>query len=386
MSTSKRYIPLDRPHSEWIEAAVEALKLTRKRVEELLEEEQEHVIITAPDGTPKDMLLADKIAEKVCAKFLIDRFPDGICVLGEESLWQLPQDLDLTKSHVERHGGEPTVVEGPETKITAIVDMVDGSDLVERNLGNWCSAMVFFQPGRNPKILFSLVQNADGTIYGADEKGTFLLKSESAKGSPLQELGGPETRKLRAQTIGKSVPQETAQIAICFYAQKYQHFATIPSGLPIWVKNSGAKQRLRIYNLAGNPMMVRLANGEHIHGVFEHVGQFPHDAVPGAYIGIRAGAELLDMAGNKITADDLAKALLKPSGSKIRYVLASSSELAVQLAGALRTNGTYYKCPGKPGQKCDAEKVLPSNSTPPHCDVCLIPMIEHDRRGSAAVA
>jgi len=173
-------------------------------------------------------------------------------------------------------------------------------------------------------------------------------------------LEGPETRRIEKRTLDRELPEETAQIAICFYAQKHKHFASIPSGLSAWVKKTIARDRLRIYNLAGNPMMVRLANGEHIHAVFEHLGQYPHDAAPGAFIGLKAGAHLLDITGHKISVEDLAKLLLKPC-AKLKYVLSCNEELARQLAGALRVGGKFYKC-REPN--CTKEEVVALESTP----------------------
>jgi hypothetical protein len=178
------------------------------------------------------MLEVDKVAEDHCSRFLTTHFGnDHIRVLGEETLWKF-KGLDLTTHHLEGYGNNNTqIVEGAETRLTAIIDMIDGSDLVERNLGNWCSAMIFFKPGKSPKILFSLIHHEDDTIYGADESGTFALPPHARKGGPLLPLKGPQIRRLTRRSTDKKLPQETAQISVCFYGQKWGHFASLPSGL-----------------------------------------------------------------------------------------------------------------------------------------------------------
>jgi hypothetical protein len=341
------------------------------------------------------MLSIDQVAEEKCRSYLVNHIGDRVVrVLGEETLWHPEfKTLDLSRQHLEGYGEKVDgtkvrLVDGAEERLVVIVDMIDGSDLVERNFGNWCSAMIFFKRSANrPEIWFSMVHNADGTIYGADAVGTFLIRPTSKKGEAFPSLNGPDIRKLYQSTPRdpknpkKEPPiEETRQIAICFYGQKPSHFSTIPPGFQIWTKRSAASDRLRIYNLAGNPMMVRLANGENIHAVFEHKGQFAHDASPGAYIGLQAGAHLVDLAGKKIEVLDLARTLLTPSVSSVRYVLACTEELALELAAALRaTTKAYYRC-----SDCEAGVVAERSSYPPNCSHCNKPMIENERRGISA--
>jgi hypothetical protein len=139
---------------------------------------------------------------------------------------------------------------------------------------------------------------------------------------------------------------------------------------------------LRFYNFGGNPMMARLANGENVHAVFENVGQFPHDAAPGAFIGLQAGAHLMSLSEKSISADDLAQSLMTPSGAELQYVLASTKEIASELARALGSGRIFYVCPdgcGSPG------KIDLRSSDPPLCDTCHKPMTAHDGRAEALV-
>lgn len=393
------HLPFERsPYGVLLNTAIDALQYTRTRVREMQADGSalERAAYTASDGSSKLMLAVDKVAERECRSYLLANLPN-ICVLGEELLWpKMFKQLDMRRQHVigkivtgDPNQDSPEIKEGAETKTTFILDMIDGSDLIERGLGNWCSAMVVFHPGPHPnppKILFSLVQNADDTIYGADEQGTFKIGPGSKRGQDLPRLRGPQRRVLTRRNLDLQLPEECEQIAVCFYGQQVDHLTSLPSGVFSWFDSLSQtiKNRFRIYNLAGNPMMVRLANGENIHAVFEHRGQFAHDAAPGAYIALKAEAPLIDLAtGNRITEKDLTVGLLTPSLAKFRYALASTEDLALALASALRqrirTSHAFCECEGncKPGHGI----VLPKVEIGRTCDSCKIhPMVAIDRR------
>jgi hypothetical protein len=380
--TSDIYVPLDRPNSHFLQTAIKAMLYVRKRVHQMLDDGTglEHANFRAPDGDVKDMLVVDKVAENECARFLTKAYGESnIGVLGEETLWRL-KALNLRTSRVDGYGSRAIVIGRPETRPTFLLDMIDGSDLIERGLGNWCSALIFMKPGIHPQILFSLVQNEDGTIYGADEMGAFVIPAGNPRGG-LLPVRGPDTVLLSKPANDKPKREEIAQIAICYYGQKVGHFATIPPELFAWANASECKKRLRFYNLAGNPMMARLANGESVHAVFEHIGQLPHDAAPGAYIALKAGAHLLNLSGVKIGADDLATSLMTPSGAQMQYVLASTLELADELAQALGSRRVFYACPT---EKCDRTRIVLASETAPICDECGVQMRARERRGTRA--
>jgi len=367
MPPMKTYFSSNLPHDRLLNVAVHALQHVRKTVKDSLADGSglEASTFSSPEGKQKRMLQVDKTAENACRNTLL-AFVKDLSVLGEETLWKLPKSLDLSKEHVVMDGTNPKVKDGAETRVTAILDMIDGSDLVERNLNNWCSALIFFQPTPAPKILFSMIHDADGRIYGAHEQGTFLIDEDTKPGDVIETLNGPELRKLRREDPDRELPEEIDQIAICFYAQKGSHFTTIPPGFSAWVRNTPATKRLRIYDLAGNPMMARLANGENIHAVFEHRGQYPHDAVPGGYIGLQAGAQLLDFADNNIVIGDLAQKLLRPSAGEFQYVMASTKEIALDLTRAMReVPRLLYNCPS-----CQANVKVVEHSVPPYCKRC----------------
>ena len=98
-----------------------------------------------------------------------------------------------------------------------------------------------------------------------------------------------------------------------------------------------AEARFRIYNLAGNPFIVALADRQcgrnkkvisrGIDAVFEIEGQPAHDVVPSAYISLKAKAYMHEIDGEEITVQTLAKSLLDPK-AELRYVVAGTQDLA----------------------------------------------------------
>jgi len=355
MRSNQYFLPAF-PYSDLWRKALATLKTVRKDALKSLASGAglEHLTYYRDDGKPKDMLQVDKEAENRCKTILLDKFggEENLLVLGEETLWKLPDSLDLSKQSVSfGPGADPIVSNTPETRMTAIVDMIDGSDLLERGFENWCSALVFFRPGPPPLIIASFVHHSNGSIYGADQFSAFFIPSKA--GTVPRRLRGPEPRSLEAPPdVGlpaqqmeelKRTPEYARQIAICFYAQKTGHFASIPTaGLTDWLKSVyKGKDRLRIYTLAGNPMMAKLADGEHVHAVFEHSekGQYAHDMVPGGYIALRAGAHLVDACSQEeIFEDTLASWLLQPA-QRHRYALGSTLPIAAQLAAVLKKPG-----------------------------------------------
>src|SRR5580700_4732507 len=117
----------------------------------------------------KRMITADKDAERFFEAYL-DRDSDGrfkeIDFYGEETLGNRVIDLN---------GKAGTCV---------LVDALDGSDLYERNLGNWCSAATFFTPTNDPgkRIRAAIVGLPDGSTYFATDgsEGVSVHRSPKA--------------------------------------------------------------------------------------------------------------------------------------------------------------------------------------------------------------
>jgi fructose-1,6-bisphosphatase/inositol monophosphatase family enzyme len=262
----------------------------------------------------KFVLKVDLFAEREGRDYLRDRFGNRIEIRGEESsLEQVPKD-----------------------RIAALMDMLDGSDLLERGLGNWCSAVVFFDSARR-RVVASVVGLPSRRIYyaTASQKTAYVV---------LPKLGEQRERitvPIRVKT--GSVTLKDASVA--FYGQKVCNF--LLSGLAPtsefeeWLlhlaRDSGKTQdtpqapAFRIYNFGGNPMMLKLAEGR-IDAVFDVQGQQCHDVIPGAYIALKAGAVLKDLE------EMLAVALENPA-AKLKYVLASSRPLADEFVQLLSSSG-----------------------------------------------
>jgi|SRR5579863_2233422 len=263
----------------------------------------------------KFVLKVDLFAEREGRDYLRDRFGDRIEIRGEESsLERVPRD-----------------------RVAALLDMLDGSDLLERGLGNWCSAVVFFDPARR-RVIASVVGAPSRRIYYAREShqdACAVLPKMAAHGRrvtvPLRVTPGPGS--LREATVA-------------FYGQKVRNFLSVwpgASGFSRWLSDLAREARdrqltpevppFRIYNFGGNPMMLKLAEG-HVDAVFDVEGQLCHDVIPGAYIALKAGAVLKDLENRDITEEYLAEKLENPS-AKLRYVLARNRSLAEELVGLL---------------------------------------------------
>lgn len=250
-----------------------------------------------------------------------------LLVLGEESLSIKEDANDLTA----------------EKRLVVLLDMVDGTDLLERGLSNWCSAMVFFDPqgARGRKILAAFIGvQEDGVYYATRDK------NEVRK----HHFHVPKGRQRDVLlSIKRSYVEDLANATICFYGQQVADFVflakhgTFVRHLEELVNKhsrAGNPLKTRVYNLAGNPMMIKMVDGHRrIDAVFDasKEGQAPHDVVAGAYIACKGGAILrgIDTDANI----DLEQGVLHPANAnyKFRYVLASTSALAVDLCECLRT-------------------------------------------------
>ena len=233
-----------------------------------------------------------------------------IRLLGEERL--ADPKLDLTN--------EPGIV--------ALVDAVDGTDLLERNLGNWCCASLFFQPSRpaGSRILAAIVGLPNRTAYHA------TVSSPDAH--VIRKLDGNSER-----VYGTSGMESLAAASLYFYGQKLKNLRDSIQILTPLLDQS--RPDLRIYTLAGIPMLVRLVDHAvpHARGidvVFDLLGQRPHDAIPGLFIAKKGGAAIIDLNGHDITFEEMEEALLRPASGRIKYVAASTMKLALEFLNALK--------------------------------------------------
>jgi fructose-1,6-bisphosphatase/inositol monophosphatase family enzyme len=258
----------------------------------------------------KPLLCIDLVAERNAARELHRRLRRyRPLVLGEESLRD--KNLDLNG----------------EKRLVVLIDMIDGTDLLERRLSNWCSAMVFYNPLRR-EIIAAFVGLPNDGIYFATKDSSCAFKCQYSRLGEVVPVTGPS----RVETIEES--------SIAFYGQKLSAFSSVANN-PTFLAYLGRLQhenatsektiKTRIYNLAGNPIAMRLIDGlSRVDAIFDLNGQSPHDIVPGAYIAQKAGALLCDPEGGRI---DLNRSLLRPADpkSRIRYILASTIQLSTHL-------------------------------------------------------
>lgn len=300
--------------------AVQIVRVVHRTIRSSLQQERAYSLkkIRVPSGDGyKDALRIDDVAESRCKTEFMERYENKVLVIGEESL---PDDLSKVS----------------KGRICILVDMVDGTDLLEMNIPMWCSAIVIFDPDK-PKILGAVVGQATGEIYfaSAEDDAAFVCRDPSVdlnKVASSEELNGPSGVK------------SLADATVSFYGQKARSFLAVSALEPFteMLKALSLKQgaSFRIHTLSGNPFMVKLVDRERDHNgdivgrgidaVFELRGQQMHDLVPGLFIAKKAGAVVSDLDGNEISYDLLASKLLTP-GETMRYVLASTPELANEL-------------------------------------------------------
>lgn len=290
-------------------------KVVTLLLEQYVERPKTSLIPLADLQSGKPMIVADKDAERTFERFL-DTYDNGhfkdIDFYGEETLGD--QSIDLTAK-------EGTSV---------LVDALDGSDLYERNLGNWCTAATFFTPS-NPaekRIRAAIAGLPDGSIYFATDTSDVVAVVRKPK-SPVEKVRG------------MSLVQEIEKASLCFYGQKVGNFlATAKS--PMWTRllardiDQRKQERkaigLRIYNLAGIPMIIKMIdkvaeNGAGIDAVVDFKGQKAHDIVPGAFIALKAGAHVTDPSGAPITIRTLEELLFRPNTETLQYIIAVSKNL-----------------------------------------------------------
>jgi fructose-1,6-bisphosphatase/inositol monophosphatase family enzyme len=262
-------------------------------------------------GTRKKQLLhIDLLAEKNTQHALrrrLKRYP--LYTIGEESLNN--EQLNLTN----------------QDKLVVLMDMVDGTDLLERGLSNWCSAMIFYYPPQR-RIVASFVALPDECVYYATEKHDEPVYKIPFHGrKPVKVTGPSKVRNLKSASVA-------------FYGQKIKNYLSVATHKNFCshledIQQKTSRLKTRIYNFAGNPFMIRLIDGHtRIDAVFDIQGQAPHDVVPGAFIAKKAGAIFRDIDGNEI---DLGNSLLRPADpkSRIRYIVASTEKLYSELRDCL---------------------------------------------------
>ncbi|MBK7473345.1 MAG: hypothetical protein IPI73_24630, partial [Betaproteobacteria bacterium] len=106
-----------------------------------------------PGGKSKDALFLDGVAERLFRSLFRSQFNDRVGLTGEEFA-----GTDFS-----------------EDKVYALVDMIDGTDLLEMGLPLWGSAIIFYAP-RRKEILASVIGLGTGEIYFATQEESKLVR------------------------------------------------------------------------------------------------------------------------------------------------------------------------------------------------------------------
>jgi fructose-1,6-bisphosphatase/inositol monophosphatase family enzyme len=233
--------------------------------------------------------------------------------------------------------------------------VIDGTDLLQRGLSNWCSAIVIYDPHEmqiygafvavisdfRDYFMYYATWNRPGAykkVFRIDADGNVIIDSE-------QRLPGPQSER------------DLRDASVCLYAQKSERLLELLNlnrneVFVNWLRENEKESarmveekramevKFRFYDLAGNPMMVRIAEGI-IDVVLDLAGQSPHDVVPGAYIAMRAGAKFWDRRENrKLSENEFVSKLLHPETSKVKYVIAANDAMLQEMVNLLSRGRT----------------------------------------------
>jgi fructose-1,6-bisphosphatase/inositol monophosphatase family enzyme len=260
------------------------------------------------------------------------------------------RELGASKIIIEGEEASPPVTEnaGTDGNFAVSIDAIDGTDLLSRGFYNWATALFFYIPdshvfasiigvpssriGKN--FMGVMKEMPSGTVYYASNEGAYKLEFFH---------GEPKTTKLSIPRRNRATRLKDA--SLCFYGQKASNFLSL-SEKPKFIeqlrklemKSKDQKMNFRLYNLAGNPMMVKLPDGS-VDAVLEIKGQKLYDVVPGAYIAYKAGAYWGDLQGNRIDDKYLTdNGYLSDAGrnKRLSYILASSKALYDEILDMVR--------------------------------------------------
>ncbi len=264
--------------------------------------------------TEKELDEIDTAAERGFREYLSEEFKEDVQVIGEESLAEVTPTTD--------------------GRVCVLVDVVDGTDLLEMDIPLWCCAAIAFN-AKDRRIVASVISLASGEIYKATEKEVSVQRD-------------PHSR-LNDVLRGPSGVTSLRKARLAFYGQKAKNFLSLydDPGILAGIRKQatlGKKTGFRIYNFAGNPMMVRMVDrikdenndpiGCGIDLIFDLGGQYAHDVLPGAYIAKKAGAYFCDLAGKEITEERMVQLAANPL-SKVKYILAATRKLGKQMSRAI---------------------------------------------------
>lgn len=339
-------LPSSIPDDRLLRYAVKVARRVHARINSRLRFHPEAALqrISDPEKDPHNQpLRLDYYAEDYYSGALEKRFKERICAVGEETLERRPDLKDITN----------------RKEVFALLDIIDGTDLLLRQFGNWCSAIVFFYPPSQDILLSLVVDHEANIFYATRAKSSAYFFSKRCKSLdeavPLQKSSSPPNREeacirfLRNRPSGPVPNVGLSDASVCFVGQKPPYFLAAAKNDGLCKKlahlskmlrgNSRPAPAFRIYNLGGIPMMPKVANGI-LDAVVGLQRSKPHDFVAGAFIGLKAGAFLGDMQGNTIGEADLARWLNQPEERCTPYILSGTQALYDELLESLRVEGT----------------------------------------------
>jgi fructose-1,6-bisphosphatase/inositol monophosphatase family enzyme len=289
-----------------------------------------HKIRTAVEDDPKEAF--EQYYKPAIGKWLM-----SVDMTAEKDFMNLLNDVKNIRVLGEETIGAGTDFTG-EQRVCVLVDMVDGTDLLQRGFSNWCSAVVVFRPN-NHRIEGSFVALADGTFYYATDTDGAFFAGKDGKQIKLNVSG--KLKRLKEATICMN-NQKSARLL------KFMKLYSRNTRFKKWLDDNaaGAKsyassvneppQGFRFYNLAGNPMLARVARGD-VDAVIELVGQKPHDLIPGAFIAMKAGAVFGLVKERRILSQEkLTDLLLTPALTTVSYIVASTEHLYYEIFDLLQ--------------------------------------------------
>ncbi|MDR3548543.1 MAG: hypothetical protein P4M11_09835 [Candidatus Pacebacteria bacterium] len=176
----------------------------------------------------KGMLGLDHTAETACRKRFLSKFKENLQFVGEESLSSFARWND------ERY--------------CVLVDMVDGTDLLEMGLNLWCSAIIIFDR-LDRRIIGSVIGLPSGEVFHAQE-------GENGANIRVDDRD--------YSVSGCSDVTKLQDARICFYGQKLDRLFALAENAKFREKFNSFDERerdvIRVYNFAGNPMLAKLTN------------------------------------------------------------------------------------------------------------------------------
>jgi len=245
----------------------------------------------------------------------------------------------------------------PSKKIVALVDPLDGTKLEAREIPTWCIALVFY--AREPRrILASTVGQATGSVYFATptpitnaQLDNEPKRSDGSKSATAwRQIPKPDAPR-EAGWFDLAAPEPLNLLVDTVTDHKHVHVAFVaPTPVAfLWASRFVQKAHSsdptlmgRVYNMGGNPMLAKIADGtiDAVVGFGDMEGptktrpQKPHDYVPGAFIACQAGATAIDIDTGKLL--DFESPLLQPDQPGRRYIVARTARLAERCLAPVR--------------------------------------------------